>query len=286
LATLQILNILEKFNLTGMGHNSADFLHVSVEAKKLAFADRAHYYADEAFYNDTCVLPVLLSKGYADERRKLINMQRAMQTVVEGNTCMDHGDTVYLTTADKSGMMVSFIQSNYMGLGSGLVPDGLGFCFQNRGQLFSVQNKSAPNAYDRGKRPFHTIIPAFVTDPNNNPFLSFGVMGGAMQPQGQAQIIVNILDFKMDVQAAGDAARWYHWNGNEPTGQVMVTGGTLGVESGVSEEVQKELSNRGHQIQYAGAQAYGGYQAIMWDSKNGVFHAASEMRKDGHAAGF
>jgi len=282
LATLELLNILENFNLTQMGPRSVDLIHVSVEAKKLAFADRAKYYADPHFYNDTLIVPALLSKLYAKERSKLINMQSAMESADAGNPNMYEGDTIYMTVADGSGMMVSLIQSNYRGMGSGLVPTGLGFCFQDRGQLFSM-NPSAANVYAPGKRPFHTIIPAFVTK-NGEPYLSFGVMGGAMQPQGQAQIIINMVDFNMDVQAAGDAARWYHFNDNEPTGEIMVDGGLLGLESGL-DLVKTGLTERGHKIVPAPGQ-YGGYQAILWDNQNKVFRGASEMRKDGNAAGW
>jgi gamma-glutamyltranspeptidase/glutathione hydrolase len=283
LAALQILNILENFNLTAMGHNSADFLHVSVEAKKLAFADRAKYYADPLFYNEKTIVPALNNKTYALERSKLIDMKRAMKTVDAGNPKLYQGDTIYMTVADQSGLMVSLIQSNYQGLGSALVPDGLGFCFQDRGQLFSMDPGSA-NVYAPGKRPFHTIIPAFVTK-DEKPYMSFGVMGGAMQPQGHAQIMVNMVDFGMDVQAAGDTARWYHFMDNEPTGEIMVDGGKLGLESGITENVQAELISRGHTLASATG-SYGGYQAIMWDENNQVYRAASEMRKDGHAAGF
>jgi gamma-glutamyltranspeptidase/glutathione hydrolase len=280
-----MLNILENFNLSRMGHNSADFIHVSVEAKKLAWWDRANYYSDPKFWNDTTILPILLSKEYAYNRSKLISMDHAMPTVEASNINLYKGDTIYLTTADSSGMMVSFIQSNYQGLGSGLVPTGLGFCFQDRGQLFDMTHNDTANAYRPGMRPFHTIIPAFVTKPDGSPFLSFGVMGGAMQPQGQTQILLNILDYKMDVQAAGDSARWYHFNDDEPTGERMANGGTLGVESGITLEVQNELQDRGHVIGSARGQ-YGGYQAIMWDAENKVYHGASEMRKDGQAAGW
>jgi len=283
LATLEILNILENFNLTAMGKRSVDLVHVSVEAKKLAFADRAKYYADPAFYNETLIVPALLSKEYAKERSKLINMQRAMESVDAGNPNMYKGDTIYMTVADSSGMMVSLIQSNYQALGSGLVPTGMGFVLQDRGQLFSM-DPTAANVYQPGKRPFHTIIPSFVTK-NGEPYLSFGVMGGAMQPQGQAQIIINIVDFNMDIQAAGDAARWYHYNDNEPTGEIMVGGGLLGLESGL-DLVQTGLSERGHKIVPPPPDSYGGYQAILWDSENQVYHGASEMRKDGYAAGW
>jgi len=285
LATLQMLNILENFNLSSYRHNSAEFIHVSVEAKKLAWADRAKYYADPLFFPDASILKWLLDKDYAKNRSKLINMGESMQTVQAGiNTHnLEKGDTIYMTTADSSGMMVSFIQSNYQGLGSGLVPTGLGFCFQDRGQLFSMFPNTS-NVYAPGKRPFHTIIPAFVTK-GGIPYMSFGVMGGAMQPQGQVQILLNMIDYKMDVQAAGDSARWYHFNDNEPTGEVMENGGTLGVESGITLEVQNELKALGHKISPARGE-YGGYQAIMWDDENKAYHGASEMRKDGQAAGW
>jgi len=286
LAALQILNILENFNLTAMGHNSADFIHVSVEAKKLAFADRAKFYADPAFYSATPeVVEFLNSKKYANERSKLINMNTAMETTDPGNPHLDHGDTIYMTVADQNGMMVSLIQSNYKGMGSGLVPTGLGFVFQDRGQLFSMSNGSA-NVYAPGKRPFHTIVPAFITK-SGEPVMSFGVMGGSMQPQGHAQIIINMLDFGMDVQAAGDISRWYHYQDSEPTGEVMIDGGLLTLESGVNSSVWKELAIRGHKMVNS-AGGFGGYQGIWRDTRSSFpfYHAASEMRKDGHAAGY
>jgi len=272
---------LENFDISKMGHNSADFVHVCVEAKKLAFADRAKFYTDPTF----CNVPVhnLNSKKYGQDRSKLIDLSKAAKRVDAGNPNLYHGDTIYMTVADKEGMMVSLIQSNYRGMGSGMVPTGLGFALHDRGQLFSMFEGSA-NVYAPGKRPFQTIIPAFVTK-NGEPFMSFGVMGGAMQPQGHVQIMVNMVDFGMDVQAAGDVARWYHYNDNEPTGEVMEDGGCLSVEHGIGPSVREELEKRGHKLQYSKGD-FGGYQAIMWDSVNKVYFGASEMRKDGQAAGF
>ncbi len=243
IAALQMLNTLEGFDLQTMGHNSADHLHVMAEAKKLAFEDRARFYADPGFYD--IPLDTLLSKDYAAERRRLIQMDTALQDVDHGDPKLVGGDTVYLTTADETGMMVSLIQSNYMGMGSGLVPDGLGFMFQNRGTQFSP-SEGHPNLYAPGKRPFHTIIPAFLTK-EGKPVMSFGLMGGAMQPQGHVQIIVNMLDFGMTVQEAGDAARFHHLGSTEPTWQGrMKDGGTLQLESGIARLVYDELARRGH----------------------------------------
>ena len=282
LAALQMLNILEGFDLQSLGHNSVDFLHLQVEAKKLAFEDRARYYADPRFSD----IPVewLISKEYAKTRRIKIDHERAK--VYSPGTLPELGDTVYLTVADSSGLMVSLIQSNYLGMGSGLVADGTGFVLQNRGALFSLDPEH-PNAYVRGKRPFHTIIPAFVTK-DGQPFLSFGVMGGAFQPQGHVQILCNIIDFKMNVQEAGDAARYRHAGNSQPTSSL--TGGktSLGVilvESGVSQKVREGLQARGHEVQVVSG-AYGGYQAIRWDPVQGVYHGGSEMRKDGAVIGY
>ncbi|MBX2818629.1 MAG: gamma-glutamyltransferase [Rhodothermaceae bacterium] len=281
IAALQMLNILEGYDLASMGHNSADYLHVHTEAKKLAFEDRARFYADMDFYD--APLKGLLSKEYADERRALIDMKKALDEVDHGDPRLLHGDTIYLTVADKNGMMVSLIQSNYRGLGSGLMPDGLGFMFQDRGALFTME-EGHPNVYEPGKRPFHTIIPAFVTK-DGEPYMSFGLMGGPMQPQGHAQIITNMVDFGMNVQEAGDAARYQHLGSSQPTGTRMTNGGILTVESGVHGDVQRELVNRGHRVQ-PGNCCFGGYQAILWDAKNNVYHGATEMRKDGTVAGY
>ena len=283
IAALQMLNILEGYDLAAMGPNSADYLHVQAEAKKLAFEDRARFYADPAFYD--VPLDQLLSKKYAAGRRDLIRMDQALQRIdVLDETKLETGDTIYLTVADDSGMMVSLIQSNYVGMGSGLVPDGLGFVLQDRGALFTFE-PGHPNVYAPGKRPFHTIIPAFVMK-DGAPFLSFGVMGGAMQPQGHVQILCNLIDFGMNVQEAGDAARYRHYGSSQPTGEKMTDGGTLNLESGVSDEVVEDLRRRGHTVWVGTDGGYGGYQAILWDATNRVYHGASEMRKDGQAAGY
>jgi len=210
-------------------------------------------------------------------------MQKAATRVDVGNPWLYQGDTIYMTVADSTGTMVSLIQSNYQGLGSGVVVDGLGFIFQDRGALFGL-NTSEPDVYAPKKRPFHTIIPAFVMK-NNLPFLSFGVMGGAFQPMGHVQILCNMIDFGMNVQEAGDAGRYSHDGSSEPTGEVMVGGGTVSLEGGISDPVKVELTLRGHKLQYVKGE-FGGYQAIMYDAQNKVYWGASEMRKDGHAAGY
>lgn len=278
IAALQMLSILEGFDLAGMGPGSADHLHVLIEAKKLAFEDRARFYADPDFYQTP--IETLLSDDYADHRRRLIRMSSAMESIDIPE--LREGDTVYLTVADSSGMIVSLIQSNMLEFGSGMVPDGLGFVLQNRGSQFALDRGHA-NVYEPGKRPFHTIMPAFVMK-DGEPFLSFGVMGGPFQPQGHAQILVNVIDFGMNIQEAGDAARVSHTGSSQPTGLLMEGGGSVAFESGISEEVQLELARRGHQI--APTAFFGGYQAIRWDPKQKVYHGASDMRKDGHAAGF
>ena len=281
IAALQMLNILEGYDIASMGFGSADYLHVLIEAKKLAFEDRAKFYADPAF-ND---IPVqwLISKEYAAERRKLINMKRAGRSYPPGNPALHDGDTIYLTVADAEGNMVSLIQSNFRGMGSGMTPDDLGFILQDRGELFNLEEGHF-NTYAPGKRPFHTIIPAFVTK-DGKPFLSFGVMGGDMQPQGHVQILVNIIDFGMNLQEAGDAPRIRHAGSSQPTGGKMTDGGVVYMESGFDYEVIRELRRRGHRIAWS-IGGYGGYQAIMFDAKNGVYIGASESRKDGQAAGY
>ncbi|MCF6196198.1 MAG: gamma-glutamyltransferase [Emcibacter sp.] len=282
IAALEQLNILEGFDLAAMGHNSADYLHVHAEAKKLAFEDRARFYADPDFYK--APIAHLLSKEYAAERRALIHMDSVIREVKYPDPdVLKNGDTIYMSVADKDGMMVSLIQSNYRGMGSGLVPDGLGFMLQDRGQLFTMK-KGHPNVYAPGKRPFHTIIPAFVMK-DGKPLMSFGLMGGGMQPQGHAQIITNIIDFGMNVQEAGDVARYRHDGSSQPTGEIMTDGGVLNVESGVEGSVVADLRKRGHRVK-VGKGGYGGYQMILWDEKQGVYKAASEMRKDGQAAGY
>ena len=280
-AALQMLNILEGFDLKGSGHNSTDYLHLHLEAKKLAFEDRARFYADPHF--SEAPLARLLSKDYAARQRATISRDRVLQKIEVDDKALEEGDTIYLTVADHTGMMVSLIQSNYMGMGSGLVADGLGFALQNRGALFALE-KGHPNVYAPGKRPFHTIIPAFVLK-DGEPFLSFGVMGGAMQPQGHAQVLCNLIDFGMNVQEAGDAARYRHLGSSQPTGERMTDGGSLTLESGIGEDVRSGLSRLGHRFG-SGPGYYGGYQAILWDPVQRVYHGASEMRKDGQVIGY
>ena len=277
LATLQILNILENFNLAELGLFSPEYIHLFIEAKKLAFADRAKFYSDPRFAE----LPIetLLSKDYAAKRREEINPKKA--ALVDASGLPQHGDTVYLTTADENGNMVSLIQSNYSGMGSGMTPPNLGFMLQNRGTLFSLDPKHL-NVVAGGKRSFHTIIPAFVTK-DGEPFISFGVMGGATQPQAQAQVLINIIDFGMNLQEAGDAPRIVHSGSSQPSGSRMKNGGTVSLESAFDEKIRKELIKMGHQLEYEKG-SFGGYQAIM--KKNGVYYGASESRKDGQAAGY
>jgi gamma-glutamyltranspeptidase/glutathione hydrolase len=279
IAALQMLNILEGYDIASMGFGSADYIHVFTEAKKLAFEDRAKYYSDPVFNK----IPVseLISKKYAAERRKLINREKAAKIYDPGK--IEASNTIYLTVADKYGNMVSLIQSNYRGMGSGMCPTGLGFVLQDRGEMFSLE-EGHYNAYAPGKRPFHTIIPAFITK-NKKPWISFGVMGGDMQPQGHVQIVVNLIDFKMNLQEAGDAPRMHHIGSSEPTGQQMTNGGILLLESGFRTEVIQKLMSMGHTIQWD-LGGYGGYQAIMWDDKNKVWFGASESRKDGQASGY
>jgi gamma-glutamyltranspeptidase/glutathione hydrolase len=279
IAVLQILNILEAYDIGSMDLFSPEYIHLFVEAKKLAYEDRAWYYADMDF--SPVPLERLISKGYADERRELINPDRAARRYDPG--IPEGPNTIYLTVADKDGNMVSLIQSNYRGMGSGMTPPGLGFVIQNRGEGFTLQPDRF-NTYKPGKRPFHTIIPGFITK-DNEPFMSFGVMGGDMQPQGHAQIVVNMIDFSMNLQEAGDAPRIYHTGSSEPTGQEMTDGGVVMLESGFPYETIRELIHKGHRMQWT-VGPFGGYQAIMWDSVNKVYYGASESRKDGQAAGY
>ncbi len=278
-AALQILNIMEGYDVKAMGFGTAEYIHHFTEAKKLAFEDRAKFYADPAF-ND---LPIdeLISKEYADKRRKLINSKRAGRSYDPGK--IETGNTIYLTVADKDGNMVSLIQSNYRGMGSGMCPPGLGFILQDRGEMFSLE-KGHLNVFEPGKRPFHTIIPAFITK-DGKPYISFGLMGGSMQPQGHAQIVINLVDFGMNLQEAGDAPRIRHGGSSQPTGEKMKNGGTLYLESGIHWEELQKLMQMGHKIQWD-LGGFGGYQAILWDEKNKVYYGASESRKDGQAAGY
>jgi gamma-glutamyltranspeptidase/glutathione hydrolase len=281
IAALQILNILEDFDIASMGFGSVDYIHTLVEAKKLAFEDRAKFYTDMDFAD----VPVarLISKDYADQRRALIDPQKAAKSYPAGDARLEEGDTIYLTVADVDGNMVSLIQSNYRGMGSGMTPGDLGFVLQNRAELFALDENHA-NVVEPGKRPFHTIIPAFVMK-DGEPLISFGLMGGAMQPQGHAQIIVNMVDFGMNLQEAGDAARINHQGSSEPTGTVMTDGGVLHMERGFDEYVRKALQARGHTLGDSDG-SFGGYQAIMWDKEEAVYYGASEVRKDGQAAGY
>jgi gamma-glutamyltranspeptidase/glutathione hydrolase len=282
ISVLQMLNVLEGFDLRSLGFGSVDYLHLLTESKKLAFEDRAWLYGDPAFVTNP--IEALLSKSYAAQRRMLIAKDRAADRYDPGLPQLKTSDTIYLTTADEHGMMVSLIQSNYRGFGSGMVPDGLGFTLQDRGELFDL-TPGRPNSYAPRKRPFHTIIPAFVTH-QGKPWLSFGVMGGDMQPQGHVQILVNLIDFGMNLQEAGDAPRLYHTGSSEPTGERMTHGGFVNLESGFSPQIKSELVNRGHRMGNVRGGAFGGYQAILWDATNQVYIGASESRKDGQAAGY
>ena len=283
IAALQILQLLEGFDLNAYGFGSFEHVHLFTEAKKLAFEDRARWYADPEFA--PAPVEALISDAYADQRRRLIDPQRAAKTVEAGNPALNEGDTIYLTTADADGMMVSLIQSNYRGMGSGMTPPGLGFILQDRGEMF-VLKEGHPNSFAPRKRPFHTIIPAFITR-DGKPWLSFGLMGGAMQPQGHAQIVINLIDFGMNLQEAGDAPRIHHDGSTEPAGQnlAMTDGGVLQLESGFPYETIRALMNAGHHVEFANG-PYGGYQAIARDHAQGVYIGASESRKDGQAAGY
>jgi len=281
IAALQILNILEGYDIASMGFASAEYIHALVEAKKLAYEDRARYYADMRFAN----VPVdwLISKEYANERRRLISATRAAKTYPAGETKLAAGDTIYLTVADKDRNMVSLIQSNYRGMGSGMTPGELGFVLQDRAELFSLEEGHA-NVVEPGKRPFHTIIPAFVMK-DGKPLMSFGVMGGSMQPQGHAQIVINMIDFGMNLQEAGDAARVRHGGSSQPTGVVMTDGGVIHLENGFDAATRGALEAMGHVLGESDG-SFGGYQAILWDAEQGVYYGASEVRKDGQAAGY
>lgn len=285
LATLQLLNILEHFDVKGAGFQSAQAIHWSVEAKRLAYEDRARYYADPNFAK----IPAewLVSKEYAAQRAKLIRNDRILTPVYPGQA-PSKGDTTYFTVADKDGMMVSFIQSNFRGMGSGLVADGLGFMFQDRGQLFSLQ-PGHPNIYAPGKRPFQTIIPGFATR-DGKPWMSFGVMGGDMQPQGQAQIIVNRVDHGLEVQSAGDSPRWHHEGSSQSMGEDsanLPASGLLRLETGVPARTKAALADIGWTVGEPEG-GFGRYEAIETrsDGKDRVYAAASEMRADGCALAY
>ena len=282
IAVLQMLNLLEPHDISAMGFGSAEYIHLLVEAKKLAYEDRARLYADPAFHE----IPVqkLISKNYAHSRGELMSHTRSASSYPAGDPyVLQKGDTIYLATADQSGNMVSLIQSNYRGMGSGMTPPDLGFVLHNRGEMFSLDQSHA-NALEPGKRPFHTIIPGFITR-SGKPWMSFGVMGGDMQPQGQVQIIANILDFGMNPQEAGDAPRVNHTGSSCPTGGRMSDGGIINLETGFDPAVIDSLSELGHRIEFAEG-LYGGYQAILRNPETGAYHGASESRKDGQAAGY
>ncbi len=288
LSTNQILNVCERFDLAGMGFQSAASIHVQAEAKRLAFEDRAKWFADPEFART----PVewLNSKAYAAERAALIRPERTMDRVMPGDA-PTQGDTTYFSVADKDGMMVSWIQSNYRGMGSGLVPDGvdgrtLGFMFQDRGELFNLSD-GHPNVYAPGKRPFHTIIPGFACK-DGQPWMAYGVMGGGMQPQGQAQIVINMVDYGLDPQEAGDAPRWQHEGSSEPTGHPAEGSGVLHLESGVPEETKAQLRAMGWTLGGPNG-GFGGYQNVVRQvNADGpwTYGAATEMRKDGIALAY
>jgi gamma-glutamyltranspeptidase / glutathione hydrolase len=285
IATLQMLNILEHFDVAGAGFQSAASIHLQAEAKRLAYEDRARYYTDPHFAK----VPVewLISKEYAAERARLIRPDRINPKVSPGQA-PSKGDTTYFTVADSDGMMVSMIQSNFRGMGSGLVADGLGFMFQDRGQLFSLQG-GHPNIYAPGKRPFQTIIPGFATM-GGQPWMSFGVMGGDMQPQGQTQIIVSRRDYGLEIQAAGDSPRWHHEGSSQSMGEDapgLPATGLLRLESGVPEATRKALADLGWTIGESDG-GFGRYQCIekRMDGKARVYAAASEMRADGCALAY
>ena len=279
IAALQILNIMEGFDVKKMGFGSAEYIHHFVEAKKIAFADRAKYYADPDF--NKIPTEYLISKDYANKRRLEIDPKVSSDTVDPAN--LENGDTIYLTVADSDGNMVSLIQSNYRGMGSGMIPTGLGFMLQDRGELFSLE-KDHFNVYEPGKRPFHTIIPAFITK-DGKPLVSFGLMGGAMQPQGHAQIVINLIDFEMNLQEAGDAPRIRHSSDEQPTGGEMLDGGTIYLETGFDYESIRELLKIGHKVGFD-LGSFGGYQAIKINNESKVYYGASESRKDGNASGY
>lgn len=277
IAALQMLQILEGYDFSNVEFGSAEHLHLFTEAKKLAFEDRAKYYADMDFANVS--VTELLADDYAVERRKLIGEQASSYEAGE----ISAGETIYMTAADKEGNMISLIQSNYRGMGSGMVPPKLGFMLQDRGELFSLKRGQA-NTFEPGKRPFHTIIPAFITK-NDEPYVSFGVMGGDFQPQGHTQIVMNLVDFGMNLQEAGDAPRWDHTGTSTPTGFTKEGTGEIRVESGIPYKTVRGLMDRRHKVSF-GLGIYGGYQAILWDKENKVYRGASESRKDGQAAGY
>ncbi len=279
IAALQMLNLLEPFDLKSMGPHSAETLHLMIEAKKLAYEDRAKFYADPAFVQ--APIAALISKPYADQRRPEIKTDRANVHPTAGEPV--GADTIYMTVVDRDFNCVSLIQSNFHGFGSHHVPGDLGFVFQNRGCLFALDPNHL-NRLEPRKRPFHTIIPGFVTK-DGQPWLSFGLMGGDMQAQGHVQVLSNLIDFGMDVQEAGDAPRFRHFGSSEPTGQPADGGGTVALESGIPAEVRRQLESKGHRLADSPG-SFGGYQAIRIDLDRGVLIGGSDPRKDGCAMGY
>ncbi len=282
IAALQMLNYLEPHDLKSLGPFHPDYLHLLIEAKKLAFADRSRFYFDPAF--GTPPVKELISKEYAERQVERIDMQHAAKSVDPGDAKLTHGDTIYLTVVDKDRNCCSFIQSNYYGFGSQVVPGNVGFALQNRGCLFALDDEH-PNRLEPHKRPFHTIIPGFVTKAGK-PWLSFGVMGGDFQPQGHVQVLVNMIDFGMNVQRAGEHPRVQHSGSATPTGRPEVHGGgSIGHEWGFPLDTLQALEARGHLLAGPGG-AFGGYQAILIDHEHGVLHGGTDPRKDGCAAGY
>lgn len=285
MSVLQMLNLLEGFPLGEYSREDPRYWHLLLEAKKLAFEDRAKHYADPSTY--AAPLDQLTSKTYAAERRQLIDINRAGNNYAAGNVAVPGSDTTYLTAADSDGLMVSLIQSIFSPFGSGLAPPEMGFALQSRGAAFSLDSSHA-NCYAPGKRPFHTIIPAFACR-NGKPWFSFGVMGADMQPQGQVQVLCNIIDFGMNPQAAGDAARIRHDGGRQPNGRHLDALGVVQYEAGLDLEIVAALAAKGHKLipQSAGMAGFtGGYQGIMRDEANGVYVGATESRLDGMALGY
>jgi gamma-glutamyltranspeptidase/glutathione hydrolase len=282
-AALMMLNILKQIDLRKFERGSADIFHYMVEAKRLAFESMAGTFADPDFAE----MPIdeLLSEDYAKRQFARIRPDTVIEPDYLAVPLEGEGDTTYLTVVDGEGMMVSLIQSNYRGMGSGLVPTGLGFMLQDRGELFSLED-GHPNIYAPGKRPFHTIIPAFLMK-GDQPFMSYGLMGGGMQPQGHVQVLVNIADFGMNLQEAGDAARFLHDGGSSPDEGVATDYGTLFLEPGVPAETVDALRALGHKVKVDDtAGKFGGYQAISRNPKTGVLTGATEMRKDGTVVGY
>ncbi|WP_432200020.1 gamma-glutamyltransferase [Erythrobacter sp. W53] len=290
-AALQMVNILKNVDLSQWERGSPEVIHYITEAKRLAHADVARFYADIDF----SPFPMdLLTDAYGKKRFDLIDPAKATPEFEAGEPAPEPklegpGDTTYLTVVDGDGLMVSLIQSNYRGMGGGLTPDGLGFMFQDRGELFSL-DADHPNAYEPGKRPFHTIIPAFVKK-DGKPFMTLGLMGGGMQPQGHVQVLINIVDYGMNLQEAGDAARINHDGGRQPTdslaGPIDNNLGVLNVEPGIPAETVEALKAMGHNVRVvSNGIMFGGYQAIARDPETGVLTGATEMRKDGQAQGY